>query len=308
MKPGTPQLSARVLCLLIGLVFPQLRICLAAEVAGPLSVGAATSNITPPLGASMNGGMADRKATHVHDELHARCVVFDNSHTRIAIVVCDSCAIHRETFDRAKQLAQQATGIPADHMLTAATHTHSAPTSVAVFQSEPDPAYQQFLATRVADGIRRAANNLAPARIGWGTGRKPEHVFNRRWSMKPGAIPPDPFGRATDRVQMNPPQGSPNLIKPAGPTDPQLPVISLQSMDGRPVGVLANYALHYVGGSASWSRTNSCGPKYRRSRNNAPSADEGKEDCRSWRLGILNRLSCRYPRDFVATALPIRAS
>ena len=28
--------------------------------------------------------------------------------------------------------------------------------------------YQQFLARRIADGVRRAVNNLEPARIGWG--------------------------------------------------------------------------------------------------------------------------------------------
>src|SRR6478672_10258539 len=36
-------------------------------------VGAATSNITPRLGVSINGYFNDRKAVHIHDELHARC-------------------------------------------------------------------------------------------------------------------------------------------------------------------------------------------------------------------------------------------
>ncbi|GMU20194.1 MAG: hypothetical protein AMXMBFR13_02930 [Phycisphaerae bacterium] len=222
----------------------------AAEPTGPLSVGAATSNITPALGVSISGHMADRKATHIHDELHARCLVFDNSRTRVAIVVCDSCMIPGDIFDEAKALAQEETGILAEHMLMAATHTHSAATSTACFQSEPDAEYRRFLVRRIADGIRRAVNNLAPARIGWGSGSKPEHVFNRRWRMKPGTIPPNPFGKQ-DQVKMNPPQGSPDLLEPAGPTDPELPVISVQSRDGRPITLLANYALHYVGGNGA---------------------------------------------------------
>ena len=52
--------------------------------------GAATSNITPPLGVSLNGGMQDRTAEHIHDELHARCLVLDDGERRVAIVVCDS--------------------------------------------------------------------------------------------------------------------------------------------------------------------------------------------------------------------------
>jgi hypothetical protein len=74
-------------------------------------------------------------------------------------------------------------------------------------------------------------------------------VFNRRWRMKPGTIPPDPFGNKTDRVQMNPPVASENLLEPAGPTDPDLWLLSVYGDKG-PVALLANYALHYVGGGA----------------------------------------------------------
>jgi hypothetical protein len=40
--------------------------------AGKLRAGAATANITPALGCSLAGGMTDRRATEVHDELHVR--------------------------------------------------------------------------------------------------------------------------------------------------------------------------------------------------------------------------------------------
>ena len=211
--------------------------------------GAATSNITPPLGASLNGGFTDRRATHVHDELHARCLVLDDGTTRLAFAVCDSCMVPREIVDEAKRLIRSATGIPPEHVLISATHTHTAPTAAPVFGSEPEAEYLKFLTTRIADGVRRAANNLAPAQVGWGVGKQPDHVFNRRWRMKPGTIPPDPFGDKTDQVQMNPPVGSPNLVEPAGPTDPDVWVVSLRTPEGKPLAVLANYALHYVGGN-----------------------------------------------------------
>jgi hypothetical protein len=47
---------------------------------------------------------------------------------------------------------------------------------------------------------------------------------------------------------MNPGVGNPNLDRPAGPTDPQVWFVSVQSIDGRPLAVYANYSLHYVGG------------------------------------------------------------
>ena len=67
--------------------------------------------------------------------------------------------------------------------------------------------------------------------------------------MRPGAIPPDPFGRTTDRVLTNPPAGSPNIERPAGPVDPEVAVLAVQSTEGNLIAVYASYALHYVGGA-----------------------------------------------------------
>jgi hypothetical protein len=209
--------------------------------------GAAASNITPPLGISLNGGMSDRTATHIHDELHARCLVLDDGSTKLAIVVCDSCVLPRSVLDKAKHQAHSHTGIPLDRILISATHAHSAPTAAAVFQSEPDADYLEFLARRISDGIRRAANNLEPAKIGWGVGSEPTQVFNRRWKMREGTKLIDPFGRV-DHVQMNPPVASPNLVEPSGPIDPEIGVLSVRDAQGRPLALLANYSLHYVGG------------------------------------------------------------
>ena len=226
----------------------------AAPGAGSFRAGAATSNVTPPLGASINGGMTDRKAAHVHDDLHARCLVLDDGTTKLAIAVVDSCMLPGEVVDEAKRLIEQRTKIPPSHVLISATHTHTAPTASPVFQSNPDPAYQKFLSTRIADGVHRAANNLAAATVGVDVGTCSTQVFNRRWRMQPGTIPPDPFGNKTDQVQMNPPVASDNLVAPAGPTDGDVWVLSVDSAPAagtgttRPIALFANYALHYVGG------------------------------------------------------------
>ena len=62
----------------------------------------------------------------------------------------------------------------------------------------------KFLAAKIAEGIEKADDRLAPAKIGWGVGKDPKQVFNRRWKMKPGSIAADPFGGTTDQVKMNP--------------------------------------------------------------------------------------------------------
>lgn len=216
--------------------------------AAEFRAGAATSNITPELGSSINGNFQDGKAAFIHDELHARCLALDDGTTKLVLVVADSCVIGRGIFDEAKKMVSEATGLPMENMLMSATHSHSCGTLQAVGQSEPSPVYQRFVARRIADGVRRALNNLAPAKIGWGVADVPQHVFNRRWRMKPGGIPVTPLGVTTDQVKTNPGINNPSLLEPAGPTDPQVCFISLQSLDGKPIALYANYSLHYVGG------------------------------------------------------------
>lgn len=217
-----------------------------------LKAGAATSNITPPLGLGIVGGWGTPPATHIHDELHVRCLVLDDGATRLAFAMVDNVGIPREVFDAAKRLASETTGIPVEHMMMSATHTHrsvSARGSSAFVLGEPLDDYQRFLVQRIADGIRRAVNQLEPARIGWGSGQVPQHVFNRRWFLKDNQTAPNPFG-GQDRAVMNPGSYRDQLLKPVGPTNPEVYFVSVQSTDGRPIALLANYWLHYVGPAA----------------------------------------------------------
>jgi hypothetical protein len=77
----------------------------------------------------------------------------------------------------------------------------------------------------------------------------PGQVFNRRWTFKPGSsLALDPFGKMTDKVKMNPGYLHPDILEPAGPTDPDVSFVSILTPKGQPVALLANYSLHYVGG------------------------------------------------------------
>jgi len=216
----------------------------------PFRAGAATSNMTPPLGGDIIGGFVPYPATHVHDELYARCLVLDDGHVKLALVVCDLLGLDRLVSEEARDLIKKDTGIPPEHVLISATHTHSACSALGkdprILQRTADE-YQRFVARRIGDGVKRAANLLRPAEIAWGSAEAPEHVFNRRWFMKPGPGLVNPFG-GTDQVCMNPPVGSADLVKPAGPVDPTISFLAVREPGGRPISVFAAYGLHYVGG------------------------------------------------------------
>ncbi|QDT92080.1 neutral/alkaline non-lysosomal ceramidase N-terminal domain-containing protein [Gimesia algae] len=236
------------LTILVVLLFP-MSLPTADAAPASLQAGAAKYNITPrKFPVSMTGSFQDRQAVSAHDPLHARALVLKSGDTSIAFVVCDICLISREIFDAAKQQASLKTGIPVSHMLTSATHTHTAPTSVPLAQCHPSQEYVQFLTEGIAQSIINAHARLEPAQIAWGVTQEPAEVNNRRWYVREGEIPTNPFGRKSDKVRTNPPRGSEILIKPAGPIDPAISFLSVQSAEGRPLALLANYSLHYVGG------------------------------------------------------------
>jgi len=215
---------------------------------GRLRAGAAAVKITPAKGVRLDGTiMQIGPAKEIHDDLYARAIVLDDGKQRVAIVVCDATFIERKIFDEAKALIHKQTRLPPDRVLASATHTHMAVRGLAsLAKTDADRAYHRLLAQRIAEAVGRAIRNLAPAQIGWGTAAVPQFTHNRRWIMKAGTVGPNPFGEMTDKVVMH---GRPakNRLKPAGPVDPELSVLSVRGADGGPMAMLANYSIHYAG-------------------------------------------------------------
>jgi len=224
--------------------------CHAAEKAAPnLRDGAANVDITPkefPL--SVPGLFTPRKAESAHDPLHARALVLDDGTTTLAMVAVDSIGVPQEALDEAKGIASQQCGIAMEKMLVASTHTHTGPPSNVKSGPAPEVAYRKLLVAGIAEAIVRAHAALRAAGVGVAVEPIPDEVYNRRWFLKPGKMPPNPFGEM-DQVKMNPTRSPAVLDRPAGPTDPDLTIISVQDAGSRkPLAIVANFTLHYVGG------------------------------------------------------------
>src|SRR5262249_24556382 len=98
--------------------------------------------------------------------------------------------------------------------------------------------YREQLPRKIAESVRLAAAKLSPARAAFGRGREESVSFNRRFLMKDGT------------VGWNPGELNPNIVRPAGPIDPELPVVLFESDKGEPLATYVNFALHQdtVGG------------------------------------------------------------
>ena len=195
-----------------------------------LRAGASQLDITPPLGTPLGAFNDVRWALTVHDPLYVRAFAMESDGQGIAVVVCDLVGVKRPYWDRAKARIAEQVGLAPERVLISCTHTHTGP------QTWNNDAYTDFLIGRVADVVRLAWERRAPAGVGWGRGHEDRVAFNRRYRMKDGS------------VQTNPRLGDPNIAGPAGPIDPEVGVLCLRSAaGGQTIGLLANYALHYVG-------------------------------------------------------------
>ena len=232
-------LWALLLCLLSPAVFAD---------PAPLRAGAFTVDISPvKFPVIVNAMFTERTADKVVDPLFAKALVLDDGTTRVAMCVVDTCMVPRDLIDRAKEIAAKATGIPVEKMLVSATHTHSAPSAMGCLGSRVDPDYAASLPPKIADAIIGAAKRLAPARIGWAVVDDWDHTFNRRWIRRPDKMLTDPFGVQNVRANMHPGYQSPDAVGPSGPVDPGLSLLAVQSVDGKPLAILANYSQHYYG-------------------------------------------------------------
>ena len=198
----------------------------------------------------VNGGFLSKTATQVNDPLSVRWLVLDDGQTRVALGVMDACLIPAEFAAAVKSAACKQVGIPAERIMLSATHTHSAPSLMRCLGTDPDPNYPAFALPRVVDGLRLAVEHLAPARIGWAVAQAPNLTHTRVWIRRPDRVQADPFGEMTVRANMHPGHQNPDAIGPSGPSDPALTLLAVQTPDGHPMAVLANYSMHYFGAPA----------------------------------------------------------
>lgn len=229
--------------------FLLIAIFSAGAASAEIQVGRGLVDISPPLGVSMAGAISQNSPVKlIHDAPHVRALVFYDGKKKVGLATVDNTMITDSIFDKAKVLIEAETGIPGSNLIMAATHTHSTPRGVVgLVKEESFAAYLESLSKSIAEAFRIANAELQPAAVGWTSTEVPDHVFNRRWFVDETAQITNPFGEDGEIVRMNP--GRKGLIRPAGPVDPELFLLSIRDEAGKPLAAMGNYGLHYVGGS-----------------------------------------------------------
>jgi hypothetical protein len=199
----------------------------------------------------MAGYFHERLNTGTKDPLKAKAIVFAQGDAHAALVFCDLVSVPASVTVRARQQAAARTGIPAGHIGIAATHSHTGPLfhgpmekilrERAVAEKGKDPhefGYAAALTNRLVEALVKACEAVAPASLEVGRAEEKGVSFHRRFHMKDGT------------VRTNPGQGNPDVVRPAGPIDPEVGILLARGRAG-PVASLTVFACHLdtVGGT-----------------------------------------------------------
>jgi hypothetical protein len=214
--------------------------------AAELRVGAAAVKITPPVGTPMAGYYSPRGAEAIHDDLYAKALVFEKDGIKAAFVALDLIATQRAWVNEARREIDRTTGVPGANTMISATHTHTGPELAGrVARSaglgntaDLSRRYTEELPGKIAEAVRQAEKALTPVQLSAAVGHESSIAFNRRYLMKDSS------------TGWNPGLLNPNIVKPAGPIDPEVPVIWFVS-GKKPLAAYINYAVHLdnVGGT-----------------------------------------------------------
>lgn len=196
-------------------------------------VGVASEDITPAGPIWMAGYASRNKPSEgVSSRIFAKCASFQDAQgTRFVLVTLDLIGIPRAMKDLIGERVQKKYGLPPSNLMLNASHTHSGPVvrvgssvmyDLSEEQSKVVDAYNADLQNKLVDLIGRTLTNAEPSKLGYSHARC-GFAMNRR-------LPTD--------------KGVQNSPYPDGPVDQSVPVLRIETLDGKLRAILFGYACH----------------------------------------------------------------
>ena len=204
-----------------------------------MRIGISETNITPAPGLLRAGMPHPQPGLGTAWPLMARVFIFDDGARRAAIIILDLLMLNPVTVAELRAAIAPGTGLAAENILIACTHTHWAPHTVAIMDEDADFTYLDFVRVRLVEAAAQAVLALQPARIKAARIQTPGWAFNRR------PIYRTPQG---EQVGTQGPHWIEEFVGMEGPDDPELGILLCEDMSGKPLGGLINFACHTTSG------------------------------------------------------------
>ncbi|TMP99298.1 MAG: hypothetical protein E6L09_09775 [Verrucomicrobia bacterium] len=200
---------------------------------GEWKAGLATIKITPEKPVPMAGYAARTKPfENVAQDIYAKALALEDRQGRRAILVTtDLIGLARAIAEPVCERIEEQTKLPRSQILLSSSHTHSAPTlrleegaesGVTPEDARNTVAYTRVLQDKLAEVAAQALTRLEPAQLSWGSGVA--HFAMNRREFTPGGVI---LG-----------------VNPRGLVDRTVPVLRVDTADGRLRAIVFEYACH----------------------------------------------------------------
>jgi len=198
-----------ILCFLL-LLISGISIHAEMDEHSALWAGAAKVNLTPAAEELPESYLG------INDQIYSRAIVVRSTRDTIVLVTVDVGGFNDMMAERILGRIEHLTGIPASNIMLTASHTHSVPFDIRGEEFE----------LKIVRSVQLAMDNMQPARIGYGEGVSYINVNRniidpetRRWWEGPNYD---------------------------GPSDKTVAVVTFETLQGKPIAVYYNYAVHGV--------------------------------------------------------------
>jgi hypothetical protein len=186
----------------------------------------------------MGGNYYVRLNEGVHDDLYAKAIVLEKDGVKVGMVALDLVNIPRPIVESAREAISRVSTVNGAHVMISATHSHTGPEmggrlrGVDAQTEKLARDYYASVPAMIAESVKLAEADLQPARVRTALAREYDVSFIRRYYMKDGS------------VGWNPGRLNPNVVRPTGTIDPDLPVILFEAPTGAPLAAYINFACH----------------------------------------------------------------
>lgn len=195
-------------------------------------IGTAWEEITPDRPLPLLGQMHVRLGEYTHDPLTVNAVVFAEGDQRVALLSVDVCVLPDALVRTLQTACARTTGIAAEAVIIAATHTHVAPCTTDRLVGTLDPAFLTRLEEAVVQAVGRALADQEPCDLFAGRGHLEQMGWNRRGMRRDGSC------------HMYWGSWKEDFVGIEGPRDGEVGVIFARKPDGQVKVVIPSFATH----------------------------------------------------------------
>ena len=197
-----------------------------------LQVGFARKDITPFFGVPLSGYFEPRPMDGILDPLEAHCIALRDGDRTALLFSCDLIGMRLDRADAMRAAIAAATGVAAESIFLACTHTHTGPAVGQELVVVPeDPTYVAGLKQRLCETAAEALADCVPASCETALGEARGISFVRRFRMADGSI------------RTNPGVKNPQIVSPIGEPDESVRVVRLVR-EGRDDIAIVQFQVH----------------------------------------------------------------